>query len=158
MQADWECDAISCELVETANETSETDISQRMDWHGTARSRVNQETDEARTQATSIVTFLFCEPRPGVFTLYDRQTVGSLSLTCKKPVPTSMRMALMWHEQRFQNGCSWMVPGMAAEHSGSQHAKHMWHHTRKHAAFDRQKHKRWLSYVVWSSKQMWRNT
>jgi hypothetical protein len=35
-----------------------------------------------------------------------------------------------------------MVPGMAAEHSGSQHAKHMWHHTRKHAAFDRQKNKK----------------
>ncbi len=75
------CDAISCALAERANETSETDISQRMDWHGTARSRVNQKTDEARTQATSIVTFPSCEPRRGVCTLYDRQTVGSLSLT-----------------------------------------------------------------------------
>jgi hypothetical protein len=40
-QEGCEGDTNSCDVAETANERSETDLSQRMDWHSTSRSRMN---------------------------------------------------------------------------------------------------------------------
>jgi hypothetical protein len=76
MQEDWECDAISCELVETANETSETDLSQRMEWHNTLQSSLNQTADEASTKRVPLPRFSCAGLRPGICSLFDRLVTG----------------------------------------------------------------------------------
>ena len=69
--------------------------------------------------------------RFGFCTQSDRQAnVIDLRMACSNQNAHSTDVA--W--SGIPVGCSWMFPGIAAEHSGSHHAKHMWHHTRRHAA------------------------